>query len=67
MGNYNATPTPDVPRLQVLCRNSNLLTNVHVLSDEWPIDANNSVASFHDGKGIIGFKIKFDPTLVSLT
>lgn len=67
MSDYNAEPNPDLPRAQVLARNYSFIPFGRILFDEWNIDENNRVNSFADGTGNIKFKIKSDPTQVSIT
>jgi len=67
MGNYGAEPHPDIPRAQVVVRNSKLLNDQPVLSDEWNVDSANRVSSYADGTNRIKFKVKYDPHEIPLT
>jgi len=67
MGNYNASPTPDLPRLQVLARNYSFLSDDFIMTDEWNIDAANRVCNFADGTNNVKVKVKYNPQDIPLT
>lgn len=62
MGDYNADKTPMLQQAQVLARNTNLISDVSVMTDQWTIDATHRVNSFRDGTGNIKVKILSNPT-----
>ena len=61
MGDFGADANPDVDQANILCHYMRYCPTRNLKFDQWSIDTDDRVQSFHDGTGHTKLFIRYNP------